>query len=348
MGHKIYLCATEYPRKEDTLKLVGIDVENSLDGFVKALGRDQILPFFGVYQRMVYSYFFTRKLINLYKLDFVVVTGASAIIPGSMTSSRTIVYVHYPVDLEVIQKRYLETHKLKRLYIKPWRYITENLDYFKSSTILTNSNYTKQEIKKAWDVNATVIYPPCPQYSFPLSEKCKQNNLVSCLGRFTPEKNYETIIEIAKKMPDITFELIGGVTRDKLQYFLRLKNSAPDNVNFYANATIDQKKGILNKSKVMLHGFIGEHFGIALIEAMSAGIIPVAHNSGAAKIDNIVSEEFRYNNQKEAISFIEKALLTWNPREAERLRQYATKFSSEEFYKNFEKFILAWRSKNDL
>jgi glycosyltransferase involved in cell wall biosynthesis len=347
MGHKIYLCATEYPRREETDKLVGINVENSIDGFVKALGRHQILPFFGVYQRMVYSYFFFRKLINSYKLDLVVVTGGSAIIPGSMVS-RTIVYVHYPVDIEIINKQYQESRKLKSLYVKPWKYITENLDYFKRTTIITNSNYTKQEIKKAWDVDAIVIYPPCPQYSFPLSDRSKQDNLVCCLGRFTPEKNYDTIIEIAKKMPDITFEFIGGVTRDKLQYFLKLKNSAPRNVNFYPNATIDQKKEVLNKSKVMLHGFIGEHFGIALIEAMSAGLIPVTHNSGAAMVDNLVSEEFRYNNQKEAMSLIEKALFKWNLEEAGKLRKYATKFSSDEFYKNFERFILDWRSKNNL
>ena len=344
MGHKIYLCATEYPQKEETLKLVGIDVENSIDGFVKSLGRNEILPFLGIYQRMVYSYFFFKKLTKLFNLDFVLVTGGSTIIPGSMTK-RTIIYVHYPVDLKLLQKQYLASQKLKRLYIKPWRYVSGNLDYFKRATIITNSNYTKQEIKKAWDVDATVIYPPCQQYSFPLSE-CKHENIVCSVGRFTPEKNYEMIIETARKMPQVTFELIGGVTRDKLQYFLSLKNSAPDNVTFHANASIDQKKGVLSKSKVMLHGFIGEHFGIGLIEAMSAGVIPITHNSGAAKEDNLVLKEFRYNNPDEATSLIEKALSTWNLREAERLRVYARKFSTVEFYKNFEKFIADWVSKN--
>ena len=62
-------------------------------------------------------------------------------------------------------------------------------------------------------------------------------------------------------------------------------------MGFHVNATIEDKINVLRKSKVMLHSFLGEHFGIAFIEAMSAGIIPVAHDSGAAKFDKIIDEK---------------------------------------------------------
>ena len=57
-------------------------------------------------------------------------------------------------------------------------------------------------------------------------------------------------------------------------------NNAPENVKFHINASVEEKVDILKKSKVLLHGFIGEHFGIAIVEAMSTGIIPVTHDSG--------------------------------------------------------------------
>ena len=39
---------------------------------------------------------------------------------------------------------------------------------------------------------------------------------VCSLGRFVPEKEYETILQIAKQRPQLKFELIGGVVEDKL------------------------------------------------------------------------------------------------------------------------------------
>src|SRR3712207_8773769 len=74
-------------------------------------------------------------------------------------ADKTIVYVHYPVDLEVTHQRYLN-NKMKKIYIKPWLFISNNVDYIKRSTIITNSNYTRDAIKAAWGIDATVIFPP--------------------------------------------------------------------------------------------------------------------------------------------------------------------------------------------
>ena len=54
---------------------MSIDVEDSIKGFVKAIGRNEILPFLGIYQSLVYSYFFFKKLIKTYNPDFLLVTG---------------------------------------------------------------------------------------------------------------------------------------------------------------------------------------------------------------------------------------------------------------------------------
>ena len=279
---------------------MSIDVEDSIKGFVKAIGRNEMLPFLSIYQSLVSSYFFFKKLIKTYNPDFLLVTGNLPVLPKSM-AEKTIVYVHFPTDLIIsplLQKDY--TSKIwKRLYIQPYLFISNNIDYLKKATIITNSNYTKNAIKKVWNIDSTVIYPPCPQYSFPLEDKIKiekDTKTVCSLGRFIPQKEYDTILQIAKERPQLKFELIGGVTEDNISYLNRLKNKASKNVTFHVNATENQKMEILKKSKILIHSFKGEHFGIALIEAMSAGLIPVSHNSGAAKEDNIVEEKFRYND----------------------------------------------------
>ena len=349
MGLKVFLCASVYPERDETIKRIGIDVSGYIDGFVKAIGRNEILPFLGAYQRLTYSYFFFKKLIKKHKLNFVLVTGGSTLIPSAM-ADKTLVYVHFPIDLEVAHQRYLNSRK-KKIYIRPWRFISNNLDYIKRATIITNSNYTKDLIKMAWGMDATVIYPPCPQYSFPLlsdqkEEEEERENVVCSLGRFTPEKEYETILEVAARLHAIRFDLVGSVTLDKVSYLEKLMKNAPKNVTFHVNATVKEKIDVLKKSKVLLHSFVGEHFGIALVEAMSAGVIPVAHDSGAAKVDGLVPERFRYSDVDGAVTSINDALRSWNLAEAEKLRDYAKKFSAESFREKMKSFIFQWLARN--
>ena len=324
---------------------MSIDVEQSIKGFVKAIGRNEILPFLGIYQSLVSSYFIFKKLIKTYNPHFVLVTGGSTVIPNSM-AEKTIVYVHFPPDLAILEKEYtskiMKRKIMKSLYIQPHRFISNNIDYIKKATIITNSNYTRNAIKKVWNIDSTVIYPPCPQYSFPLEDKIKTNtdtNAVCSLGRFIPQKEYDTILQIAKQRPQLKFELIGGVAEDKISYLNNLKNKAPKNVIFHVNATVNQKMEILKRSKILIHSFRGEHFGIALIEAMSAGLIPISHNSGAAKEDNIVEEKFRYNDLDSALNCLDIAVSEWNLDKASQLRQYAQNFSMENYNKNLKLFI---------
>jgi alpha-1,2-mannosyltransferase len=329
---------------------MSIDVEDSIKGFVQTIGRKEILPFLGIYQRLVYSYFFLKKLLKTYSPDFVLVTGGSSVIPNSM-ATKTIVYVHFPSDLAILQQDYtskiMKRKIMKRLYIHLHLFISKNIDYMKKATIIANSNYTRNAIKKVWNIDSTVIYPPCPQYSFPLEDKIKKVDTekmmtVCSLGRFVPEKEYETILQIAKHRPQLKFELIGGVANDKISYFNSLKNKASENVTFHVNATENQKIEILKRSKILLHSFKGEHFGIALIEAMSAGLIPISHNSGAAKEDNLVDEKFRYNDLDSALACLDKAVSEWNLDKASQLRQFAQNFSIENYNKNLKLFITNW------
>jgi glycosyltransferase involved in cell wall biosynthesis len=334
---------------------MSIDVEQSIKGFVKALSNDETLPFLGIYQSLVYSYFTFKKLIKTYNPDFLLVTGNLTVLPKSI-AEKTIVYVHFPSDLAILEKDY--TSKIwKRLYIQLHLFISNNyidFDYLKKATIIANSNYTRNAIKKVWNIDSTVIYPPCPQYSFPLEDKIKKIEkkdtemmTVCSLGRFVPEKEYETILQIAKQRPQLKFELIGGVADDKISYLNSLKNKASENVTFHVNATENQKIEILKRSKILLHSFKGEHFGIALIEAMSAGLIPVSHNSGAAKEDNLVEEKFRYNDDLDsALNCLDKALSEWNLDKASQLRQFAQNFSMENYNKNLKLFITNWIESN--
>ena len=116
MGIDIYLCASSYPDANITSKRLGIDVSNSISGFLKGVNRHDIPPFLESYQMMIYSYFSVKKLIKRYKPNFLLVTGVPTFIPKDM-AKKTLVYVYFPVGLFMARQSDLDS-RLKKIQIK--------------------------------------------------------------------------------------------------------------------------------------------------------------------------------------------------------------------------------------
>lgn len=56
---------------------------------------------------------------------------------------------------------------------------------------------------------------------------------------------------------------------------------------FKTNLPIDDVVQIMSQAKVGIHTMKNEHFGIAIVEMMAAGIITIAHESGGPLRDII-------------------------------------------------------------
>ena len=87
-----------------------------------------------------------------------------------------------------------------------------------------------------------------------------------------------------------------------------------------------------------------EHFGIAIVELMSSGIITVAHDSAGPKTDIIGSSPekagFLATDQQQYTFIIKYALLNYDSAEFKKMRTFArnythNKFSVESFMNNF-------------
>jgi glycosyltransferase involved in cell wall biosynthesis len=159
----------------------------------------------------------------------------------------------------------------------------------------------------------------------PATEK---ENTVITLGRFVPFKNYEAINEVAKFLPEVKFKIIG--IKQDIGYYEKIKRTKPKNVFLLTNLTRSEVISELSKAKVYLHTTIGEHFGIAIVEAMASGCIPVVHNSGGAP-EVIGDLGHVYNDNKECVDKIREALnadISLN-----KLVERAKMFDSERFEK---------------
>lgn len=168
-------------------------------------------------------------------------------------------------------------------------------------TFLTHSEYVADWVEKKWHKKAIVLYPPVKLLSITDQQIASKKNWIVSVGRFFTlghGKKQEVMIEAFKRSPALNkqyeLHLIGGVGKEpsSLRFVQELKEMAKGYpVFFHFNITREEMEDIMLKSKIYWHaGGFGEdreknpikfeHFGIAPVEAISAGCIPVLFNGG--------------------------------------------------------------------
>lgn len=249
----------------------------------------------------------------------------------------TITYIHIP------------PMHTERSHLIPQKIL---LKYFRmaSKFILTNSNYTKPFVERFTKRKALVLHPPVDVEKYaPHANFQDRSNIVAIVGRISPEKNYEIVADLAKRMPDVKFVIFGSLTKNALTYYWKIKELITKlnlkNVVLKVNASLEEKVLNLSRAKVYLHAAKNEHFGISVVEAMAAGCVPVVHKSGGPWIDILEREQglhgFAYENVEEAVNYVREVLTN----ESLRLRivrnniGYVQKFSSRVFEEKLQRII---------
>ena len=135
-----------------------------------------------------------------------------------------------------------------------------------------------------------------------------KRNLVVTVGRAIPAKRLELFWKAASLCPEYEFAMLLTQDPGLVEYSKSLSRESPANGRTIFNPPMETYHKLLGEAKVYLHLMKGEHFGITIVEAMSAGCVPVVHDSGGSK--EIVSGEigFRWQNLEEIPSMIEQAM----------------------------------------
>ena len=144
--------------------------------------------------------------------------------------------------------------------------------------VLAISGYSKYHLDKEWRRPSVLAYPACNM----VKPKAKKE-LVITAGRAAPEKRLELFWNVATSCPDIRFLML--LTREPYrgEYLAKLIKERPPNGSIVLDAPKEVYHRGLGEAKVYLHLMQGEHFGITIVEAMSAGCVPIAHDSGGPR-----------------------------------------------------------------
>src|SRR5919112_3705540 len=270
-----------------------------LDTIIKSYGKKihiarikSLLPFklnyFGVYQRLLTL----LSSIDLKDSDVVINTHGGALPYKISGNVAYLLYLYFPAFLMNSTGIYGSNKYRKsffwRAYFKPYSMISHYLAMratTRSNLILTISKFSREAIRQAFPgVHPYILYPPVDierfsrAYSQPINAR-EQKVLV--VSRFTPEKRIENAIKIAHILGGkIQFQIVGSIAPANRPYYKRLQQMIENlgltqTVKLTPNASNEELIDSMSKCMIYLHTMIGEHFGVSIVEAMAAGLVPV-------------------------------------------------------------------------
>ena len=274
---------------------------------------------FGTYHHLIHHLKMQKKAIpSSWKYDLVFSTQDVGYIPDYSTP--------------VLQWGYFPNSFPKGVYGWPLRF-HYSLKIKRIGLILAISEYSKSNFDRSWRVPTTLVYPACNM----IRPEASRENIVVTAARGVPEKNLELFWETAKKVPSFEFVLLLTVDPRFVDYSKIIQRASPPNGRVIVNPAKELYQTVLAKSKIYLHLMRGEHFGITVVESMSAGCVPVVHASGGPK--EIVADSGLLWQEPDEIPRLLASADDSYERLSKLSKERAKLFSGEKFDKTFGELL---------
>ncbi|PXI35838.1 glycosyl transferase family 1 [Klebsiella quasipneumoniae] len=278
----------------------------------------------------------------------IILSSSHAVAKGILTGPDQlhISYVHSPIRYAWdLQHQYLreagfnkgiKASIVKYLLhkIRLWDYRTANgVDHF-----IANSQFISRRIKKVYNRESTVIYPPVDVERFTLNDK--KEDYYFTASRMVPYKRIDLIVEAFSKMPEKKLIVIGDGSE-----IGKVKSKASKNVEILGY----QPNHIMLEHMQNAKAFVfaaEEDFGITPVEAQACGTPVIAFGKGGSLetirplgVDNPTGLFFSEQTIESIISQVNAFEQNVEIFEPENCRLNSLRFSSSRFKNEMDNFI---------
>ncbi len=214
--------------------------------------------------------------------------------------------------------------------IRMWDYRTANgVDYF-----IAISNYIERRIKKVYNRESFVIYPPVDFDFFKLHTQKDDYYLTT--SRFVPYKKIGMIVEAFSKMPEKKLVVIGDGP-----LFNKVKSIAGSNIELMGFQSRETIREYMQRAKAFVFAAV-EDFGIVTVEAQACGTPVIAYGKGGS-LETIIENKtgiFFYRQHPDdiinAVKRFESGIVAFDPA---FVHNNAQRFAEERFKKEFKDFV---------
>jgi len=288
---------------------------------------------------------FAIEKFDLSEYDLII-SSSHAVSKGVLTHSNQlhVCYCHTPMryawdlyhqylnlsGLNTGIKSLFVKHTLNRL--RNWDQLSaKRVDYF-----VANSHYVAKRIKKNYQRDSHVIYPPVDIDKFNLKEVKKDYYMT--MSRMVPYKRMDLVVEAFSHLPDKKLVVIGDGPD-----FKKIQNLAKkcSNITMLGYQTDETVQKYMESAKAFVFA-ANEDFGITSIEAQACGTPVIAYGKGGSLETVINKKTGRYFNDQtvesivDAIVEFEKEGIEYT---AAQIREHATKFDRHRFRYLFKEYV---------
>ncbi|EQB34349.1 hypothetical protein M947_11310 [Sulfurimonas hongkongensis] len=346
-AEKVLKALLDIYRDADIFSLVDFlskkDRETVLDGRFAKTSFIQKLPFAKKHFRSYFFLFPTAiESFDLSKYDLII-SSSWAVAKGVKKHKNQLhisycytpiryawdLYDEYTASLPQPKKLFVQT---ALEYIRKWDIKTlHRVDHF-----IADSIFVQERIKRTYNRDSTVIYPPVDTQNFTYTPNKEDFYLTA--SRLVPYKKTKLIVEAFNEMPDKKLMVIGSGENLKT-----IKAIAKTNVTVLGY----QEKNVLTHNMQRAKAFVYaavEDFGIVPIEAMSCGTPVIALSKGGTA-ETVIEGKNGIHFHKQTKEEIMEAVARFEKQTfdlasiSEDAKSYNTKRFQEEiqeFIKSFE------------
>ena len=222
-----------------------------------------------------------------------------------------------------------------------------------NSTIVTNSEFSRDSIFSLFNRRKNkvhIIRPPVDVETFHnevlLSSAFERQDTTLVISRINKHKEIENAIKLAKILKKTNvgkgMRIVGNMhyTLD-LDYYLFLYEMVrnfdlEDYVTIETNISFNDLVSAMGKAKAYFHPMVGEHFGIAVVEAMAADLVPIVPAVGGPA--EFVPSNYQFDSLEEAAERVSSALQV-EKEERVRISTSVDRFSVTNYIDQFQNVV---------